>query len=77
VNLTVSGKLTKDQITRQMLDSATARNWSPLQIEQVRQAIESAAEAIWKVEEFPVETDMEPADLRVIFERNWKRWQRR
>jgi hypothetical protein len=61
-------ELDKDAILNHLLEAASAK-WSRSAVEETRPAFELAAEAIWKVEEFELDSEEEPAHPATITHR--------
>lgn len=59
-------KLGKDKILNQLIEAAN-KTWNRKEVEKMRTAFERMAEAIWKVEEFQLEPEEEPAYPTTIF----------
>jgi len=61
-------RLGKDEILKRLLEEATVR-WGRDRVEEMRPAFDVAVEAVWKVGEFRLETEEEPAHPGTIRER--------
>ncbi len=61
-------KLGRDEILNRLLEAAIIE-WSREAVEEMRPAFETAAEAIWEVEQFQLEPEEEPALLTLILQR--------
>jgi len=55
----------KDEVLNRLLEAATVK-WGRGVVEAMRPAFESTAEAIWKVQEFQLEAEEEPAHPATI-----------
>jgi len=61
-------ELGKDETLNCLLEAASVK-WGKAEIREICSAFELAAEAIWKVEEFQLEPEEEPAHPATIFHR--------
>jgi len=57
--------LGKDEILNHLLEAASTK-WGGATVEEMRPAFETVAEAIWKIEEFQLEPEEEPAHPATI-----------
>jgi hypothetical protein len=57
----------KDEILKRLLETALIE-WGK-EVEEMQSAFEAAAEGIWKVEEFQLDPEEEPAILETILEK--------
>ena len=62
----MTGDPEKEKILNRLLEAATER-WDRAEVEKMRPMFEMAADAVWKVEKFPIKPEEEPAYPTTIF----------